>query len=170
VERAYEIEDDEDEWSDDGTASIAGSTMSNMSHLSRASLFSSSSAVPDVSREDFDAILDDFLENYEVVGKKLQPALGGTGLTGAEKLRVLRAAVEGEGDAREENRQMVLRIERESRGLKAAKEKRTRVRDEEGDGDKWDVETILSELNLLNPTMFTDHSKQHIRTPKTIQP
>jgi protein LTV1 len=117
--------------------------MSSMSTMSKASLFSHASAAPpDVSREDFDAILDDFLENYEVVGRKYRPALGGTGLTGPEKLSVLRAAIEGGVGEREENRRRVLEVERMTRGKE--KVERERVRGEEDEGEKWDVETILS--------------------------
>jgi protein LTV1 len=109
---------------------------------------SHASSIPEVSREDFDNILDDFLEKYEVVGSKYRPALGGTGLTGAEKLDVLRRAVddEVEGIGKEENRRRILEFERMSRGVKAPKEKRERVRDEGKDEEKWDVESILCEL------------------------
>ena len=117
-----------------------------MSSTSKVSLFSTaSSAVPEVSREDFDAILDDFLDNYEVVGKRLRPALGGTGLSGPEKLRVLRDAVEGDqGEEREKNRKRVMEIERLGRGVRGFEEE-DRVEDDEPEGDKWDDETILSE-------------------------
>lgn len=116
--------------------------MSGMSTSSRRSLYSNASAAPpEVSREDFDAILDDFLDNYEVVGRRMRPALGGTGLTGVEKLSVLRSAVEGEGDDKEANRQLVLEIERLGRGQKAPKEKKEKVKVEAQ--EKWDVETIL---------------------------
>jgi protein LTV1 len=125
------------------------------SNISRASLFStrstqSSAVPPELSREDFESIMDDFLDNYEVVGRKYRPALGGAGLTGAEKLAVLRAAVEeGEdGLGKEENRRRILEIEKDNRG--PAREIRERVRREEDEGDKWDVETILSELAELN--------------------
>lgn len=128
-----------------GVSRMSGmSGMSGMSSSSRASLFSNSSAAPpEVSREDFDAILDDFLENYEVVGRRMRPALGGTGLTGPEKLQVLRSAVEGEGDDRDANRQLVLEIERLGRGQKAPKEKREKVKVDEA--EKWDVESVLCE-------------------------
>ena len=116
-----------------------------MSSTSRVSLMSHASEIPEVSREDFDNILDDFLENYEVVGSKYRPALGGTSLTGAEKLRVLRMAVEDETDGlgKEENRRRIMEIEKMGRGVKAPKEKRERVRDEGKAEEKWDVESIL---------------------------
>lgn len=89
------------------------------------------------------------MDNYEVVGRKLRPALGGNALSGLEKLQVLRSAVEGEGDDQEENRRKILEIERLGRGLKAPKEKREKIRDDEGQGEKWGVETILSEYMSL---------------------
>lgn len=108
---------------------------------------SHASEIPEVSREDFDNILDDFLENYEVVGSKWRPALGGTNLTGAEKLKVLRMAVEDETDGlgKEGNRRRIMEIEKMGRGVKAPKEKRERVRDEGKAEEKWDVESILCE-------------------------
>jgi protein LTV1 len=148
--------------------SVAASQMSTMS---KASLFSSASAAPpEVSREDFESIMDDFLENYEVVGRKYRPALGGTGLTGPEKLSVLRSAIEGEDEDREENRRRVLEVERATRG----KEKiaRERVKREEDEGDKWDVETILSECGVAEPSGAAPLSylltfQPRTRTPRT---
>ena len=147
VELDYDIEEeDEEEWNDSASTVSGWSNASGMSTSSRSSLFSNSSAAPpEVSREDFDAIMDDFLENFEVVGNRMQPALGGTGLTGAEKLRIIRSAVEGEGADRDANRELVLEIERLGRGKKAPKEKKEKVK-EEGEEMKWDVETILCEL------------------------
>jgi len=106
---------------------------------------SHASSIPEVSREDFDNILDDFLEKYEVVGSKYRPALGGTGLSGVEKLAVLRAAVddEVEGLGKEENTRRILEFERMERGVKAPKERRERVKDVGIDEEKWDVESIL---------------------------
>ncbi|WWD20322.1 hypothetical protein CI109_104798 [Kwoniella shandongensis] len=156
IERDYEYDDEEEEeyedFSDDDTASVAASNfsvsskMSLMSHASRAS----TAGAPELSRDDFDAIMDDFLENYEVVGRKYRPALGGTAMTGPEKLQVLRAAIDGGGDGEEaeENRRKILAIERENRGSgkekdkKGRKEEKERIAQEEE--AKWDVETILS--------------------------
>ena len=141
MEKEYEIQDD-DEFPDDDDVSLAPSFMSSSS---RVSLMSHASSIPEVSREDFDNILDDFLDKYEVVGSKYRPALGGTGLTGAEKLAVLRRAVddEDEGLGKEENTRRILEFERMERGVKAPKERRERVKDEGKDEEKWDVESIL---------------------------
>lgn len=134
------------------TGLSAASGMSGMSSMSRASLYSTTSAAPPlVSREDFDSIMDDFLDNYEVVGNKYRQALGGTQLSGPEKLQVLRAAVESEEDGigKEENRRRILEIERLGRGVRAPKERMSRVQREEDEGEKWDVETILSMFAAL---------------------
>ncbi|KAL7425169.1 Protein ltv1 [Cryptotrichosporon argae] len=163
IEREYEMDDDEDEdYPDDDTVSYAPSYVSG---ASRASFFSTASRasiisttdVPAVSREDFDAILDDFLDNYEVVGNRMRESLGATSLSGPEKLRVLRAAIDGDGDGdvegsgdagigRAENKRRILELERIGRAVDR-REKRDKLpmREVVGDKeDKWDVETILT--------------------------
>ena len=148
VERDYDLEDDEDDEDDeDYLSDDASNAQSTTSTLSRASLFSSSSAVPEVSREDFDAILDDFLDNYEVVGKRLRPALGGNDLSGPEKLRVLRNAVEGQAGDKEDNTRRVMEVERNGGGDLPQIEERV-ILSYGKDEDKWDVETVLSESTL----------------------
>ncbi|WVQ78926.1 40S ribosomal protein S27 [Cryptococcus sp. DSM 104549] len=147
IEQDYEYDDEEEEeeyWSDDdGTASIAPSNFSVSSRMSLAS-HASRNPAPELSRDDFDAIMDDFLENYEVVGRRLRPALGATGMTGAEKLSVLRTAIEDE-DLKEENRIRIKEIEREEMGRKRdrKREEKERVVDDVPE-QKWDVETVLS--------------------------
>lgn len=100
-----------------------------------------------VTREDFDNILDDFLDNFEIVGNKLKPSL--PGVTPADRLGTFREGLGGgEGDE-ERERQRILDLNRaeEERGY-----------DEESDDEKlplpdiledraergWDAETILS--------------------------
>jgi protein LTV1 len=151
--------------------SIASSMMSSASKASAFSTQSTQSHAvpPELSREDFESIMDDFLENYEVVGRKYRPALGGVGLTGAEKLAVLRSAVEEgvDGLGKEENRRRILEIEKENRG--PVKEIRERVKGEEDEGDKWDVETILSRLYWLSaadPVATYTNTENH---PATIR-
>ena len=58
---------------------------------------------------------------------------------------MLRSAIEGEGDDRDANKELILEIERLGRNYKAPKEKKEKVK-VEGDEQKWDVETILCEL------------------------
>lgn len=124
------------------SASLARSTLST---ISRASLYTSpSTAPPEISRDDFDAIMDDFLDNHEVVGRRLRQSLGGNALSGVEKLRVLRAAIDDsdQGLGKAENRKRILEIEKLGRGLKR-NEGEVQVHVDE-DREKWDVETILS--------------------------
>lgn len=149
LERQYDLDDDEEEeWIDDDDVSIAPSYMSSVSRVSflRGDEPTGAGAgAPEVSREDFDAIMDDFLDNYEVVGRRMRESLGGTALSGPEKLRVLRSALEDgeEGPTREENRRRILDLERRLElGLKDDKEVLDR-REVEPEKDKWDVETIL---------------------------
>jgi len=90
-----------------------------------------SDAVPQLftSREDFSLMVDDFLDNYEILGGRMKPKLAGE--SGMEKLETLRTAM--------------------------GQDERIRVRDEDTDEDilmpleavdtkdRWDCETILSE-------------------------
>lgn len=125
-----------------------------------------------VSREDFEAIMDDFLDNYEVVGKKMVPVMPGE--SSAEKLDSMRKALVGldlegngpstraqsnQGAAQDETetlaggtksdadyiRQRFLREDYYA-GKKAEQESMPMMhiigQDKE---DKWDAETILSE-------------------------
>ncbi|KIR68127.1 protein LTV1 [Cryptococcus bacillisporus CA1873] len=174
IERDYEYDDDEEEegyedWSDDdGTASIAASNFSVSSRFSLASHASraSTSVPPELSREDFNAIMDDFLENYEVVGRRLRPALGGTALSGPEKLKVLRSAIEGEGDFRDDNRKRIKEIEKEEMGKGRTKLREEKVKIIGEEEQKWDVETILiaTRTNTENhPALIRDPTRK-IRT------
>ncbi|WRT69714.1 uncharacterized protein IL334_006704 [Kwoniella shivajii] len=144
-----EEEDDYEDFPDDDTASVAASNFSVSSRFSLASHASKAPAgPPELSRDDFESIMDDFLENYEVVGRHMKPALGGTGFTGAERFGVLRAAIDGGDDGtKEENRKRILQFEREEREQgkvrdRSRKEDKEKV--EEPQEEKWDVQTILS--------------------------
>ncbi|OWZ37847.1 protein LTV1 [Cryptococcus neoformans c45] len=173
IERDYEYDDDEEEeeyedWSDDdGTASIAASNFSVSSRFSLASHASRASTAvpPELSREDFNAIMDDFLENYEVVGRRLRPALGGTTLSGPEKLKVLRSAIEGEGDFKDDNRKRIKEIEKEEMGKGRTKLREEKVKIVGEEEQKWDVETILTtRTNTENhPALIRDPTRK-IRT------
>ncbi|WVF68249.1 hypothetical protein IAT40_003014 [Kwoniella sp. CBS 6097] len=156
VEMDYLYDDDEEEeyedFPDDDTASVAASNFSVSSRFSLASHANraGTGGPPEVSRDDFEAIMDDFLDNYEVVGRRLRPALGGTGLTGTEKLSVLRSAIEGEDEAKEENRRRIMRIEEEDREKMKNRDKTKKTKEEkvkvaaEPEEEKWDVQTILT--------------------------
>ncbi|EAL19573.1 hypothetical protein CNBG2020 [Cryptococcus deneoformans B-3501A] len=173
IERDYEYDDDEEEeeyedWSDDdGTASIAASNFSVSSRFSLASHASRASTAvpPELSREDFNSIMDDFLENYEVVGRRLRPALGGTTMSGPEKLKVLRSAIEGEGDFKDDNRKRIKEIEKEEMGKGRTKLREEKVKIVGEEEQKWDVETILTtRTNTENhPALIRDPTRK-IRT------
>ena len=84
------------------------------------------------SREDFEAIMDDFLDNYEIHGGKLKPALEGTGL---EKLETLRLAM-----GRDER----IQVDKEHSDESSGDEDIYGALEEEDKKDKWDVESVLS--------------------------
>jgi len=74
MEKEYGEEDDDDEGND------------NLSD-------DSSDSAPDLitTREDFEAMMDDFLDNYELLGRKMKPVLPGD--SGVDKLNTLRRAL-----------------------------------------------------------------------------
>ncbi|KAK4686821.1 protein LTV1, partial [Tremellales sp. Uapishka_1] len=150
IERDYEMDDDEEYYSDDDNVSIAPSMMST---VSRSSLLSHMpSSPPKVTREDFDAILDDFLDNFEVVGNRMRQSLGTNALSGPQKLQVLRDAIDGEGSdgvGHDENRRRILELERlenlsQQLGKREKREKMERMPVVGDKENKWDCETILS--------------------------
>jgi len=84
------------------------------------------------SREDFDLLMNEFLDNFEVLGGKLKPALPGIG---AEKLETLRSAMGY--DHRITERGDDASSGSDDEDIYAALER-------EDKRDRWDVETILS--------------------------
>ncbi|KAH9065872.1 LTV-domain-containing protein [Lactarius vividus] len=87
------------------------------------------------SREDFEALMDDFLCNYEVSGGKMKPSLQGSG---PEKLQTLRLAM-----GRDE-RVLVDSPDQQERGdgdINSIEEK--------GKRGRWDVETVLTTYTNL---------------------
>ncbi|KAG8960886.1 hypothetical protein FRC00_013895 [Tulasnella sp. 408] len=116
-----------------------------------------SDEAPDLitTRDDFDGILNEFLNDYEIVGHQLEPVLEGQ--TGLEKLETLRKAIAGVDltDASDESklaRQKILKI------VKMQESKRRQAMDEvlivpegedEDEKDRWDCETILSTYSNL---------------------
>lgn len=83
------------------------------------------------SRDDFDGMIDEFLNDYEILGRKMRPKLEGE--TGAEKLGAFRRAVGV--DER-------VRIMRD--GEESESEETNPYLDDEPVKDRWDCETILS--------------------------
>ncbi|TFY71827.1 hypothetical protein EVG20_g1174 [Dentipellis fragilis] len=91
------------------------------------------------TREDFDSMMDDFLDNYEIFGGKMKPALHGTG---AEKLETLRTAM-GQ-DQRVKEKDSDESSDNDDADIYAYLEK-------EDKRDRWDVETVLTaHTNLEN--------------------
>ena len=192
IERDYEDEgdfDDDDfpssEWmseaggeamDDDDNASIASfataTTFTRMLRKQQAA--QSNEDTKEVSREDFEAIMDDFLDNYEVVGKKMVQVLPGR--DGAEKLDSMRKALVGldlegngpvggsggVGEEEDEEGNLAGGTKREADYIRQRylREDYYAKRGEEeekmpmlhivgqGKEDKWDAETILSELQM----------------------
>jgi|SRR5712671_367574 len=85
------------------------------------------------SREDFDALMDDFLHNYEVSGGKMKPSLPGSG---PEKLESLRLAM-GRGEP------VILEDSDQDEGKG---DDTYAVIEENEERERWDVETVLSEF------------------------
>lgn len=93
-----------------------------------------SDEAPDLitSRDDFEAMMDDFLDNYELLGRKMKPVLPGD--TGLEKLDTFRRTLG------QDERVRICYAEREDN------EEQIMMPFEENDKrDRWDCETILSE-------------------------
>ncbi|KAF9270796.1 Low temperature viability protein [Marasmius fiardii PR-910] len=87
------------------------------------------------SREDFTSMVDQFLNNYEFLGRKMKPKLEGD--TGAEKLDTLRRAMGQDQRVRESTGES---DEEVADGVWAGAEEKE---------DKWDCETILTTYSNL---------------------
>jgi protein LTV1 len=88
------------------------------------------------SREDFDSMMDEFLNDYEQLGRKLKPKLPGE--TGTEKLDTIRRAL-----GQDERVLIGEEEEEDSDDIYAPFE-------DDDKKDRWDCETILSEY----PSIF----------------
>ncbi|KAG1813209.1 LTV-domain-containing protein [Suillus subaureus] len=92
------------------------------------------------SREDFEAIMDDFMDNYEMLGRKLKPVLPGD--SGPEKLNTLRQAMGQDERVRirsaDDDDDEELDDDRLFVGYSAAEK-----------GDTWDCETVLTTYSNL---------------------
>jgi protein LTV1 len=95
------------------------------------------------SREDFEAIMDDFMDNYELLGRKLKPVLPGD--SGPEKLNTLRQAMGQDERVRirsaDDDDDEELNDDRLFAGYNAVEKE-----------DTWDCETVLSESNRFVQT------------------
>jgi protein LTV1 len=185
VEQDYERDDEDDDEEDAPYLEDMDEDMiSNYSTASRASrLFTGrkrdadSNDPPEISREDFDNILDDFLDNYEVVGNRMVPVL--TGETGAEKLETLRKALVGldVDDTNAEASSSKVGGSMEDAEYIRKRYLRDDIYDDDDDNDddaeqvwpappkpkdKWDAETILSTYSNLenHPRMIGSRSSK----------
>ncbi|KAK7465279.1 Protein ltv1 [Stygiomarasmius scandens] len=87
------------------------------------------------TREDFTAMMDEFLNDYEILGRKIKPKLEGE--TGAQKLDTLRTAMgldervrDTTGESDEEEQDIFVELEEDKK-------------------DRWDCETILTTYSNL---------------------
>lgn len=97
------------------------------------------------AREDFTSMMDEFLNDFEILGRKLKPKLEGD--TGAEKLETLRRAMGqdervcktlvGEDDDNDNDDNEFLRTT------------------EEDKKDRWDCETILCKFYIVCSQPFS---------------
>ncbi|KAM6498613.1 Low temperature viability domain containing protein [Amanita muscaria] len=112
-----------------------------------------SDEAPDLitSRDDFEAMMNEFMTEYEILGNKLRPRLPGE--TGAEKLDLLRSSmgrdervIQGQEDSEDETDVMVsVDIE---------------------NNDRWDCETILSTYSNLENHPRLIHAREGRPTTK----
>lgn len=97
----------------------------------------SSPSAPDLitSREDYAEMVDEFMERYELVGRKLKPVLAGE--SGADKLETLRRGLG------QDERVRVIETEGDGEG-ELDDDELFRAYDANEKEDRWDCETILS--------------------------
>lgn len=88
------------------------------------------------SRNDFDFMVNDFLNNYEILGRQMKLKIGGE--TGPEKLDTLRRAMGQD----EQLRIADPAIEDDEENFVLS--------DQEDEKEKWDCETVLSMFVLLS--------------------
>ncbi|KAF9200861.1 hypothetical protein BGZ49_008913 [Haplosporangium sp. Z 27] len=126
-------------------------------------------------RKDFDSILDDFLDKFEIVGSKMVPRLEGA--TSENKLSTIRnALLVDEGEEEKSLATTVGGTRRPKKNLNEdmATELQTDFRSRaERLRDGWDVQTILSTYSNLDnhPGMIKEQSRRRIHIdPKTGMP
>lgn len=129
----------------------------------------------DISKEraDFEAILDDFLDNYEVVGNKIAPKLEGE--DSVQKLDTIRKALD-RINIKEENEEEAEERERKQRSKSSSKSKLDDpwARPEQRKKATWDCQSVLSTYSNLenHPTLISDRGpkKKISIDPKTGMP
>jgi protein LTV1 len=123
--------------------------------------------MPGPVRADFEEIMDDFLERFEVLGGKMKPVMSGK--TAVEKLDTLRTELLGpndpdscaeraavkdqilqklKADQRAHDRQAL-----SSSAIKSHQERFMTLPNDDHLQNKWDCQTILSTFNPLPPLL-----------------
>lgn len=107
------------------------------------------------SREDFESMMDEFLEKYEVISGKMRPVLPGTA---TEKLDTIRKAL---GEAK---------IRDDAEESESDDDDILMPLDIDDKKDRWDCETILSKSYLMDCLSTSEALSQlHIATWRTTQ-
>ncbi|CAO1615672.1 unnamed protein product [Parajaminaea phylloscopi] len=114
-------------------------------------------------REDFENILDEFLEKHEVIGGKMRQRLGAPDATPAQKLQILREEV---GQARIDHWLQ----EKEESMDEVNKDLESRIRVVGLRKDEWDVETIqTTKTNVSNhPRLLSSVASRTSYRPSTL--
>lgn len=126
-------------------------------------------------RADFESILDDFLDKYEVVGNKLAPRLEGE--DSAQKLDAIRGAFDTLRIVDNEEQRELQQQERRERALVTSKTKEPEslwARPEQRKHQTWDCQSVISTYSNLenHPHLISDRGpkKKISIDPKTGMP
>ncbi|KAJ1679349.1 Protein ltv1, partial [Spiromyces aspiralis] len=125
-------------------------------------------------RQDLESMLDEFLGNYEFVGPKLVPKIGGD--TEVEKLSTLRNVLLANDKGAVESRKLLLKraLQQRIEGKDKSKDKVTNVdyidmsKEAVNKRPAWDCETIISSYSTLenHPALIKDEAAPKIRISK----
>ncbi|KAJ1797031.1 Protein ltv1 [Coemansia sp. RSA 2399] len=123
------------------------------------------------TRPDFESVLNEFLDDYELTGKKMQVKV--EGITGAGKLTTFRNAILDENMTEEEGRKKLLeigkrQIEESNAKTKEMEEAEWDAMFEEKKRTPWDCQTILTTYSNLDnhPAMIYEQRKPQIKVSR----
>ncbi|KAJ1665000.1 Protein ltv1 [Coemansia sp. RSA 1813] len=132
---------------------------------------SDGNAKPISTRPDFESVLNEFLDDYELTGKRMQVKVEGT--TGAGKLNTFRSAMLDESMTEEESRKKLLetgkrQIEESNAKTKEMEEAELDELFKEKKRTPWDCQTILTTYSNLDnhPAMIYEQRKPQIRVSR----
>lgn len=106
------------------------------------------------SRADFDSMMNEFLNDYEILGRKMKPKLAGE--TGFDKLDTLRRAM-----GQDERVRISIGEEDDTPGDDSL------LPVQVDDKDRWDCETILSRSLIHTFTTFPDRTSNILKYRKS---